>query len=115
LCRPTPGRWPLLRSGSRSTATDGCTRRKSTAGWLSCLRSLTSNVVLQSHVRALSTSLVAVCDVILDAGTSDFACHLTLDEHDRLAERRPARMGITHRDVLEPDRHATEEDELVRG
>src|SRR5215470_2730147 len=87
-----------------------------TAGWLSCLRSLTSNVVLQSHVRALSTSLVAVCDVILDAGTSDFACHLTtLDEHDRLAERRPARMGITHRDVLEPDRHATEEDELVRG
>ena len=76
-----------------------------------------SNVVLQSHVRASSTSLVAVCDVIRDAGTFDFdfACHLILDERDRLVERRPARMGVTHLDVLEPDRHATEKDEPVRG
>src|SRR5262245_4652972 len=64
---------------------------------------------------ASSTSLVAVCDVIRDAGTFDFACHLILDERDRLVERRPARTGVTHRDVLEPDRHATEEDEPVRG
>ena len=38
---------------------------------------------LQSHVCASSTSLVAVCDVIRDAGSVDrltaFACHLTLD------------------------------------
>src|SRR6516165_9278940 len=74
-----------------------------------------SNVVLQSHVRASSTSLVAVCDVIRDAGTCDFDCHLILDERDRLVERRPARRGMQHRDVLEPDRHATEEDEPVRG
>src|SRR5262245_20702384 len=40
---------------------------------------------------ASSTSLVAVCDVIRDAGTFDFACHLILDERDRLVERRPAR------------------------
>jgi hypothetical protein len=40
---------------------------------------------------------------------------LTLDERDRLVERRPARTGVTHRDVLEPDRHAREEDEPVRG
>src|SRR5262249_27040200 len=45
---------------------------------------LTSNVVLQSHVRASSTSLVAVCDVIRDAGTFD--CRLILDERDRLVE-----------------------------
>src|SRR5262245_61231746 len=69
---------------------------------------------LQSHVGASSTSIVAVCDVIRDAGTFDFACHLILDERDRLVERRPARTGVTHRDVLEPDRHATEEDEPVR-
>jgi hypothetical protein len=66
-------------------------------------------------VRASSTSPVAVCDVIRDAGTFGFACHLILDERDCLVERRPARMGVTHRDVLEPDRHATEEDEPVRG
>lgn len=40
---------------------------------------------------------------------------LTLDETDRLVERCPARTGVTHRDVLEPDRHAAVEDELVRG
>jgi hypothetical protein len=40
---------------------------------------------------------------------------LTLDERDRLVEWRPARTGVTHRDVLVPDRHATEEDEAVRG
>src|SRR5215510_2645633 len=66
-------------------------------------------------VRASSTSPVAVCEVIRDAGTCDCACHLTLDERDRLVERCPARMGVPHRDVLETDRHATEEDELVRG
>src|SRR5262245_28716070 len=66
---------------------------------------------------ASSTSLVAVCHVLRDAGTFDFdfGCHLILDERDRLVERRPARMGVTHRDVLEPDRHATEEDEPVPG
>src|SRR5262245_66093315 len=74
-----------------------------------------SNVVLQSHGRASSTSLVAVCDVIRDAGTFDFACHLILDERDRLVARCPARRGVQHRDVLEPDRHATEEDEPVWG
>lgn len=40
---------------------------------------------------------------------------LTIDERDRLVERRPARTGVIYRDVLEPDRHATEEDELIRG
>src|SRR5262249_49756622 len=69
--------------------------------------------LLQSHWAASSTSLVAVCDVIRDAGPFDFACHLILDERDRLVERRPARRGVQHRDVLEPDRHATEEDEPV--
>ena len=73
---------------------------------------------LQSHARASSTSLVAVCDVIRDAGTHSSACHLILDERDRLVERCPARTGVTHRDVLETDRHAREEDEpasLSRG
>src|SRR5262245_28004616 len=70
---------------------------------------------LQSHARASSTSLGAVCDVMRDAGTFDFGCHLILDERDRLVERCPARTGVTHRDVLESDRHATEEDEPVRG
>src|SRR5215831_13250744 len=79
-------------------------------GWYSCRRSLTSHVGLPSPVRASSTSPVAVCEVIRDAGTCDCACHWTLDEPDRLVERRPARMGIPHRVVLEPDRHATEED-----
>ncbi|MGW2089512.1 enoyl-CoA hydratase-related protein [Streptomyces sp. NPDC001880] len=37
-----------------------------------------------------------------------------LDERDGLVERRPARTGVTHRGVLEPDRHAAEENELVR-
>lgn len=66
-----------------------------------------------------STSLVAVCDVIRDAGTADtpttFIGRPALDERDRLIERRPPGTGVTHRDVLEPDRHATEENELVRG
>lgn len=36
------------------------------------------------------------------------------DERDRLVEGRPARTDVGHRDVLEPDRHAAEQDELVR-
>lgn len=40
---------------------------------------------------------------------------LTLDERDRLVERCPACTDVIHHDVLEPDRHAAEEDELARG
>src|SRR5262249_59797275 len=40
---------------------------------------------------------------------------LTLDERDRLVERRPAGTDIRHRNVLVPDGHAAEEDELRRG
>ena len=39
---------------------------------------------------------------------------LTGDERDRLVERGAARAGVTHRGVLVTDRHAAEEDELVR-
>ena len=39
----------------------------------------------------------------------------TLDERDRLVERRPARTDVRHGGVLVPDRHATEVDELRRG
>lgn len=39
--------------------------------------------------------------------------NLPLDESDRLVERRTARTDVTHRDVLEPDRHAAEEHEVV--
>src|SRR5262245_51148967 len=44
-----------------------------------------------------------------------FPLGLTLDERDRLVERRPARTDVRHREVLVPDRHAAEEDELRRG
>jgi hypothetical protein len=40
---------------------------------------------------------------------------LTVDERDRLVERRPARACVTDRGVLVPDRHAAEKDEPVRG
>ena len=40
---------------------------------------------------------------------------LTGDERDRLVERGAARTDVSHRGVLVPDRHATEEDELVGG
>src|SRR5258708_5048582 len=43
------------------------------------------------------------------------ASNYAVDEHDRLVEGRPANMVFTHRDVLEPDRHAAVEDELARG
>ena len=50
-------------------------------------------------------SMGQVCDVE----------QLTGDERDRLVERGAARTDVTHRGVLVPDRHAAEEDELVRG
>src|SRR4029079_711245 len=37
--------------------------------------------------------------------------HLVVDERDRLVERCPARTDVTHRGVLVPDRHPTEEDQ----
>jgi hypothetical protein len=40
---------------------------------------------------------------------------LTADERDRLVERGAARTDVTHRGVLVPNRHAAEEDEIVRG
>jgi hypothetical protein len=46
---------------------------------------------------------------------ADAIAVLTVDKCDRLVERCPARPNVTHRDVLVPDRHATEEDEPVRG
>src|SRR5262249_22263025 len=47
--------------------------------------------------------------------TSRGAPSLTLDERDRLVERRPARTDVRHRNVRVPDRHAAVEDELRRG
>ena len=38
-----------------------------------------------------------------------------LDERDRLGERRPGRTDGTHRNVLEPNRRATEDDEPIRN
>jgi hypothetical protein len=46
---------------------------------------------------------------------ADAIAILTVDECDRFVEWRPARPNVTHRDVLVPNRHATEEDEPVRG
>src|SRR6516162_2501949 len=40
---------------------------------------------------------------------------LVLDEGDRVFERSPPRADVLHRDVLVPDRHATEQHELVWG
>src|SRR5262245_23036246 len=40
---------------------------------------------------------------------------LTLEERDRLVERRPARTGLIDRHVLVPDRHAAVEDEILPG
>ena len=53
--------------------------------------------------------------VALSTTRADAIAVLTVDKCDRLVERRPARPNVTHRDVLVPDRHATKEDEPVRG
>jgi hypothetical protein len=114
LRRVIAGRSPVAPSAPRSAPTFCCSRFNTRCVWPGTPPFWTWPPAA-GIVRASSTSPVAVCDVIRDAGTFGFACHLILDERDCLVERRPARMGVTHRDVLEPDRHATEEDEPVRG
>ena len=52
---------------------------------------------------------------VMPTTRADAIAVLTVDECDRLVQRRPARPSVTHRDVLVPDRHATEEDEAVQG
>src|SRR5262249_62431080 len=64
------------------------------------------------------TSEPAAADPLLEPGRADArvgGLGLTLDERDRLVERRPARTDVRHRFVLVPDRHAAEEEELRRG
>src|SRR5262249_35068638 len=52
---------------------------------------------------------------VMSTTRADAIAVLTVDECDRLVERRPARPSVTHRDVLIPDRHATEEDDSSGG
>ena len=63
--------------------------------------------------RQTAEEVAGVVAVVLPEGA--LALGLTVDERDRLVERRPARTSGTHRDVLVADRHATKEDEPVRG
>lgn len=48
------------------------------------------------------------------SGRAYAVANLSLDEGDRLVKRRTACAGVGRDDVLVPDRHAAEEDELVR-